>query len=265
MAVHLPQGAIKDLRDHVLRPEAYAKAETKLRLIKVHEETMRALDEAGRSYSLMTDGYPECDADIPARDWRGVRPLEGVSYDHAMEAAVHLMAQPNYLGDPSVVEGVMNELWNTVYKRWQACVKNPAVARKADTKACERVAKIFLGMDPNYTAVPSLYSPGGIDRNVAKAMRIAEKDPVKCVTRFFLMFLDELWAVVAALQNKGVGGDQFQQQGAGVVIKKYYLTILGCDESIIEQNCATGSVGGKPRPRDGDKSSDDDLLGQENK
>jgi hypothetical protein len=225
-AVRLRAGIIADLRDHVLGVEAFAKVEAKVRLIP-DEALMIAEDVTGRAYDYEKNGPPSQEPDIRAQDWLGVEALESVRYDHATEAAVHLMTQPNYLGDPNVIARVLGELWNSVFKRWNAGVTNPATAGKEDTEECERAARIFLGMDANFTAIPAWNRPGIIDCHVAKVMHIRKKDPVDRITRMLLSFLTELWDVVATLQKKGVSGDQFQQQGADVVFQKYRLMLIG--------------------------------------
>ena len=72
-------------------------------------------------------------------------------------------AQPNYLGDLAVIDRVLTELWKTVFNRWKAGVADADAGVKADSEACEGGARIFLGMDANFTAMPAWNRPGSID------------------------------------------------------------------------------------------------------
>jgi hypothetical protein len=172
-AIRLPEGAIADLRDHVLGPQAFAKVEAKVRLIP-DNAFMVAEDGTGRTYEYGEMAFPDQEPDVCTRDWLGVEPLEGVNIDHAMEAALHLAAQPNYLGDPAVIDGVLTGLWKTVFQRWNVNVADAAAAVKADSEACEAAARIFLGLDAKFTAMPAWNRPGIIDCHVAKVTRYAE-------------------------------------------------------------------------------------------
>ena len=117
-AIRLREGVITNLR-HILGPEAFARVKAKLRLVP-DEAFMVAVDEAGHAYDYEKQGIPEQEPDIHARDWLGVEALDEFRYDHDFAAALHVAAQPNYLGNPSVVEtGYLVELWNNAFLRWE--------------------------------------------------------------------------------------------------------------------------------------------------
>ena len=91
---------------------------------------------------------------------------------------------------------------------------------KEEVEACERAARIFLGIDPNYTAIPAWNKPGIIDNCLAKKLNITEKDSVARMTQFFVLFFTELWQVVVKLQEQGIAGDQFWELGAGSILQE---------------------------------------------
>jgi hypothetical protein len=229
-AVRVRADMIADLRDHVLGPEAFAKVEAKLRIIPEDGAFMIAEDGTGRTYDYGEKGFPDQEPDIRAGNWLGVGPLEWVGIDKSMEAALTVTASPNYLGNPTVIDSVLIELWKTVFNRSSAGAMDADEAVKADSETCKNAARIFLGLDPNYTAMPAWNRPGVIDNHVAEVLNIAERDPVTRIAFLLMSYLSELWGVVAAMKKSGVGGDQFQQQEGGAVLQKYRNMLMGLIE-----------------------------------
>jgi hypothetical protein len=221
---------------------------------------MIAEDGTGHTYNLEEQGYPSQEPDIRARDWLGVEAFEAVRYDRDMEAAVHLMSQPNYLGSPDVRERVLVELWNGSFTRRSSGTMARAAEDKADAEACENAARIFLGIDPGYTPVPAFNQPGVIDRHAATVLQIAEKDPVRCMTWLFLFFLRDLWTIVVAMEKSGIGPNQFRRQGAEGVFQKYMRTLTGLppcngDREVTSAEAAT--PGGDAGASEGDLEEED--------
>src|SRR4051812_30172933 len=75
--VRLFPGAIADLREHVLGPEAFSKLEALVRLIADEEASMIAQDKDGNSFNYGEEQRPDGTLDISAAEWLGVRPLPG--------------------------------------------------------------------------------------------------------------------------------------------------------------------------------------------
>jgi len=81
-------------------------------------------------------------------------------------------------------------------------------------------------------------------------MNFPEKDPVKRMTRLFLVFLEDLWKIVAEMETNGISPDQFQQQGAAV-FQKYHHILIGATvapASTESSSAGQGKLTKEPNP-----------------
>jgi hypothetical protein len=149
--------------------------------------------------------------------------------DIALEAALGLASKPNYLGNPTTIDGILRELWKTTFTRWAEGVADVDAGVSADACECERVARIFLGFDTTFAGMPAWNRPGIIDAHIAEVLAITNEDPVERIA-FALLdgFLTELWGVVAAVRESGNSG--LFQERAAVVAQKYRNHFLGIIE-----------------------------------
>jgi hypothetical protein len=168
--------------------------------------------------------------------------------DIALEAALRLASKPNYLGNPSVIDRVLGNLWTTTYTRWAEGVADVDAGVDADACECERVARVFLGLDTDYVGMPAWNRPGTIDAHVAEVLAITNEDPVHRIACALLDgYLKEIWDVVAAVKASG-RSETFQQQ-AGVVLEKYRNVLLG----IIQPTANEDDEFGVTREDEGDE------------
>jgi hypothetical protein len=124
---------------------------------------------------------------------------------------------------------------------------------KAELEACDNAARIFLGMNPNYTAIPAWNKPGMIDCQIAKQMNMTETDPVARMTRFFVSYVNELWNVVTKIESNGIDSAQFQEVGAKPIVQKYYLMLIGYVAPTPDQQVAAAAVSPESRAKDDDE------------
>ena len=192
-AVRLRAGVLADLRDHVLGPVAFAKVEAKLRLIP-DDADMVAEDGTGCTYKYEGNCFPDQVLDIPARDWLGVEALEEVRYDRAMEAAILRAAQPNYLGDLTVINKLLRTYAYTCLKR-RATETPVHESSKMDVSEAHDLADIFLGKNKEYQPMLPWNSAGHIDRWLNDSLEVEGDTPQEVVARAIVTFLLEIYRI----------------------------------------------------------------------
>ena len=151
--------------------------------------------------------------------------------DADLAAAIHLATQPNYLGNPAVIDQILKDLSVATLDRWHAPVDlnseaDVDAAVQADTEACERAALIFLGRDPAYTPMPGWNRPGMIDEHVAKTLNLADEEPVIRVAFVLRFYLTGMWDVVGPWKKGEVSDERFQRQLMDLV-QEYRNMLMG--------------------------------------
>ena len=144
------------------------------------------------------------------------------SEDAEFAAAIHLAAQPNYLGNPAVIDQVLKDLSMEVMARWHGTINLNSPAEvdagvERDIAACRSAALIFLGANPDYTVMPGWNRPGIIDEFIAEALNLEVPDPISRVAAALLSYLQSMWGLVGPWKNGALADAHFQVQLLGLV------------------------------------------------
>lgn len=111
-----------------------------------------------------------------------------------------LTAEPDaYLGDPRLVEASLQVMLLDVIQfraRRQTGEIDDAELNRLIVAAMETTAKIFLGEDPNHTAVVGWNQPGGIDAHIATELNLTEPNPTQRVMYALWSLLTEICTLV---------------------------------------------------------------------
>jgi len=141
-------------------------------------------------------------------------------------AAVHLATQPGYLGNPTVVNEILVNLWNTTFTRWNSGLVDADAWIKADIERCEQMALIFLGADETFVPMPGWNRPGIIDQFLALRLQIDESNPTIRLAYILLEFLREMWAAVSASRKDPNDAEIFNRL-SHIAIEKYRYLLMG--------------------------------------
>lgn len=150
--------------------------------------------------------------------------FEAESADFA--AAIHLASQPGYLGNPAVVDGILVDLWNKTFSRWNSGVENVDSGIEVDTAECERVALIFLGTNSKFVAMPGWNRAGIIDQYIATVLQIDEANPTIRLAYALLSYLGEMWTAFAESKAENKTVEIFHQR-AEALTQKYRYLLMG--------------------------------------
>ena len=143
--------------------------------------------------------------------------------DADLTQAIELASQPNYLGDPVVVDSILIKLAKEIMHRWKSNPADREAAFALDLALCERTALIFLGRDEAYTAMPAWNKVGLIDEFLCEMFEIDDADPVHRVSWVLLDFLQRVLELIGAVEKI----DEAYFEALGEIVLKYRQLLMG--------------------------------------
>ena len=138
--VRLYAAALKEIRDYILTPEAFAHVTSFIEFVQEEGAEMIAEDGTGAQFNYGKQYPVQKPPDITVWEWLGelaYRP-HGES---SLEAAINLSMAPNYLGSEEVVSNLVRDF----------------IAAIVEYHA-ERICHIFSGKDPAFTIMPGWHN-----------------------------------------------------------------------------------------------------------
>ncbi len=143
------------------------------------------------------------------------------SFVYALEVA----SQPNYLGSIQVVDDYIRTfLFDALQRRSHDLDIGEIV--KQDMAAVASAARVFLGEDSNFAAMPGWNRPGMIDVSAARRMSMEEADPRQRMENVFTELLIEFFRLCDQAANPAAAQD-FCQMHLEAIIQSYTEVLLG--------------------------------------
>jgi hypothetical protein len=141
--------------------------------------------------------------------------------------AMQAISGQNYLGELSTLQ-IMLKL--RLKDAFDAIQSNQGTSiETAILTIAGRVARILLGGDDKYTAVPGWNQPGRIDVAMSESMGLADTDPHTRIEHAFMRFVCDALEVTDFAGTSGVLDEQWIQS-LSVLIDRYALRFMGVSD-----------------------------------
>jgi hypothetical protein len=110
---------------------------------------------------------------------------------HSTIAALNNAAKENYLGDPAIIDGLLQLYGKEIVDRLDEVAAGRITNRAAgmeDTKGATRLARIFTGKEAGYQPMGTWNTGGELSRFLRREFGITEKDNTDTVEVFMVNF-----------------------------------------------------------------------------
>lgn len=145
----------------------------------------------------------------------------GSSLIASLEAASN--PEKPYLGDFQAVEDMIRQLAAEVFSIMTNPELDKAASQKAFDDEIDKVARAFVGQNPDYSAMPDWHAQGQLARVLARNFEYSDKDPKEIMKAHFNAF----GVQVLDITQKALEDDADWQEDFDMLMENFLPTLQG--------------------------------------
>ncbi len=140
-----------------------------------------------------------------------------------LQSGIEQAEKENYLGDPEVVETLLRQTLSLVCENFSEPEEKFLALVKSE---CERLAKIFLGEDPQYAPIDGWNKPGFIDKYLDQKNGHESESPEASLFGCFASFITSAIKIINYAGEPDVKDEHWNWQ-VDDLLNEYTHVLLG--------------------------------------